>query len=452
MESSSTTPATQPVTLLKNYQGFFIHTLIGLAIWLLPVMAYCYDFSDVRNSLVQDLEKWQGYRSRNKVAIVFNNDSRDQIKQTYNLVELKKDLSRELLKSFDVADPMIVQEIVTTNQLQYNQLAGNKSILGQFAERANSNHVVLVDLQPKSVTLVADIKLINRDFTTISNVVTEILPESASQASQSNQVIAQTSEPTNAVYQSFNMDFGSRQFSPDHNDSWIYFSPTALVNPETNAIHLALWFKDVGEVDVQAVRFRYDLKVLNVLQFGIQSYAIAEKIHSQAEAPNSSKEVGHHSTYLSFKYLVVDETVLPVNIAVGLRRRILWDPDNNDFRSRDQVDEDKDPDEYDKAVERDEENDRYNTLTLQLMVTGKIETIGILYNVYLDSQTIGTGVKFVLTPDIKLFAENIYYYFEEPDVIADTAAGIQFYNPYGSVELMYQFESQQIQLGFNLDF
>ena len=91
-------------------------------------------------------------------------------------------------------------------------------------------------------------------------------------------------------------------------------------------------------------------------------------------------------------------------------------------------------------------------LTLQAMVTGKIEPIGLLYNVYLDNLTIGTGVKFVLTPDIKIFADNTYNYYEDPNVVSDTAVGIQFYNPYGSTDLVYQFDTQQIQLAVGVDF
>ena len=412
-----------------------------------------YDFSDVRRSLVKDLEEWQGYASRNKIAIVFNNENREQIKQNYNLVALKKDLARELLKSFDVADPIIVEEIIRTNQLEYQQIASSKSVLGQFADRANSVHVLLVDLQPKPSTLLAEIKLYNRDYSRISTVITEIGPESESapsynQSRAATQPVAQES----SVFDSFSFGSGSNRFVAGQNDSWVYFTPTALLNPEVNALHFALWFKDIADVDVQVVRFRYDIKFLELLQLGVQSYAIAEKTHSQADEPNLEKESGHHSTYLSLKFQMVNDSVIPVNLAVGVRRRLLWDPDNTDFRSRDQVDKQENPDEYDEAEERDEENDRYNRLTLQAMVTGKLENIGILYNVYLDSQTIGTGIKYVLLPEIKLFADNIYYYYEEPDILTDTAAGIQFYNPYGSADIMYQFETQQIQLGFNLDF
>lgn len=433
----------------KNVQSILLASLVFI---ILPGIVLGYDFSDVRRSLVRDLEKWQGFYSKNKIAIVYDNSERNIIKKTYNLVDIKKDLSHELLESFQVADPIIVQEIINTNQLNVDQIADNKHILEQFSDRSGSAHVLIVKLQPKPNTLVADLKLLNRDKSQISTITTEILPESKSQESYpAPQVVAQSSEPEESVFQSFNMDFTSRQFTPGQNDSWIYFSPTALVNPEMNAVSAFLWFKDLAEVDIQIVKFRYDIKFLEVLQFGLQAYAISEKSNAEADEPNIDKDSGHHSTYASFKYLLVDETVIPTNISIGIRRRLLWDSGNTDFRSRDQV-KDSTSSDYDDAVDIDDKNDKYNQLTLQAMVTGKIEPIGILYNFYLDSQTLGTGLKFVLTPDIKLFFDNVYYYYENPDIRNDAAFGIQFYNPVGSTDLIYQAETNQVQLGINADF
>lgn len=413
--------------------------------------AFAYEFSDVRNSLVRDLEKWQGYASRNKIAIVFNNENREQIKQNYNLVGIKRDLSHELLKSFDVADPIIVQEIVKSNKLEYRQIANEKSVLSQFADRANSVHVLLVDLQPKSKTLIAEFRLMNRDNSRISSVITEIPQKPTTPTVYDIEEETEPEDSGSSFFGSFGSS-GASMFTAGQNDSWIYFAPTALLNPEINALHLALWFKDIGEADVQVVRFRYQLKLLELLQFGVQTYSITEKMNSEADEPNRDKESGLHSAYASLKFLLIDDTVLPVNLSLGARRRVYWDEDNTDFRSRDQIDKASKPEEYDDAKEVDENNDRYNTLTLQAMVTGKLDSLGVLYNVYVDNQTIVTGVKYVLIPEVKLFADNIYYYHKDPSVLSDTAAGIQIYNAYGSVDLMYQFETKQIQLALNVDF
>lgn len=420
---------------------------------IVPAIGFAYDFAAVRISLENDLLKWQGSGSRKKIAIVYNNRDRESLKENYNLVKLKKDLSHELLISFDVADPIIVQEIIKVNELSYQQISNNSSILGQFANRAGSSHVLLVDLKLRENKLVTEVELVNKQKQRISFVTTAISPETRIKKEvPSQKFVAQVSEPETSIFQNFNMDFGSRQFMPGQNDSWVYFSPTALVNPQMSRVDLLFWFKDIAEVDIQVVRLRYDIKFLEVLQFGVQTYGIVEKKNAQSDEPNLSKNQGHHSTYLSLKYLMVDDTVIPANIAIGIRKRLLWDNDNTDFRSRDQINELTDPQGYDQAKDRDTKNNKYNELTLQAMVTGKLEPYGLLYNFYLDSQTIGTGLKFVLTPDIKLMFDNVYNYYDEPDIKTDTALGVQFYNPIGSTDLIYQFQTQQVQLGINLDF
>lgn len=445
--------------MIKQFDSFLNKTTLLILHHLLLLVlctgfasvSFGYEFSDVRKSLERDLEKWQGHASRNKIAIVYNNANRERIKKDHNLVRLKKDLSYELLKSFDIADPIIVNEIMKTNDLSYQQVAGNNYIQSQFADRAGSEHILLVDLKSGSGKLIADIRLVHKDNTQISKFQTEILPEAEQQvAYKTTKVTTQTSEPEESVFQAFNTDFTSRSFTAGQNESWMYFSPTAYVNPSMHSLSVVFWFKDFAEVDVKMVRARYALKFVEILQFGIQSYGIVEKTNSKAEVPNLKKEDGHHSTYASLKFLAVDETAIPANISIGLRRRLLWDGNNTDFRSRDR--EDEGTKAYEEAEEIDEKNDEYNQITLQAMVSGKIQPLGILYNLYLDNQTLGTGVKFVLTPDIKLFWDNVIYYYENANVNADSAFGAQFYNPYGSADLMYHVEGEQVQLGISFNF
>ncbi|MBU2515051.1 hypothetical protein KJ966_27340 [bacterium] len=439
---------------LKTNQNIGIFSILFLlSLIVFPLHAFAYDFSDVRVSMARDLEKWQGYAAKNKIAIVYNNEQRPQIKTKYNLVRIKKDLSYELLKNFDIADPIIVQEILKNNNIQFAQITNNKAILEQFADRADCSQVLLVDFSPKANTLVIDIRLMNKDNMQISRIVTEIVPEEPEKVTyQSAPAVSDTSGSDTSFFKAFNFDFGSREFDTDQNDSWIFFRPTALINPKSQSLDLNLWFKDLSNVDIQITRFRYDLTLLELLQFGVQSYAIADKKSSVAGKANLAREFGHHSTYASLKYQLVGEKVMPVSLAIGIRSRLLWDANNTDFRSRDEVEGDMNSNAYLEAQERDEQHDRYDRLTMQAMISGKIPAIGILYNLYLDSLTFGSGIKFLLTSDIKLFADNIYYYYEDPDIVNDTAFGIQFYNPYGSTDISYQVETERFHLGINLDF
>ncbi|MCP4751129.1 MAG: hypothetical protein GY866_09560 [Proteobacteria bacterium] len=264
--------------------------------------------------------------------------------------------------------------------------------------------------------------------------------------------MAKSSTPKTSVLQSFSTDFIPKSFPASQNDSWIFFTPTALVNPEIQALEMTFWLKHLGEVDIRPIRLRYDVRLLEVLQLGIQANGISEKKGATSETPNTDKEKGLHSAYTSLKYQVADQPVLPVAVSLGLRKRVYWDDYNTDFNTRDEIDKTTDLKAWEDAKEVDDRNDKYNELTLIASATGKVESLGLLYNFYLDSQTIGAGVKFLLTLDIKLFADTIYYYYENAQISSDSALGVQVYNPVGSLSLNYQTAAEQVQLGLYFDF
>ncbi len=344
-----------------------------------------------------------------------------------------------MLKSFVITDPIIVQEIINSNKLSYHLISNDDGILKQFADRAGSSKILMIDLQLKPTTLLADMKLVTSDNLILSQVKMEIVPERNTPLTpKTAKLVSTSSKPKKTAYQAFSTDFVPESFDAGQNDTWMFFSPSALINPEYQSVEALFWLKNLAEVDIQITRFRYDVRILEMLQFSVQSYAIMDKVGSISEAPNTDREKGHHSTYLSLKYKIVDESSSPTALALGVRRRMIWDEGNTDFTLGDE--------------DTNEKNDTYNELTLQLMATGRVDNLGLLYNAYLDSMTIGAGVKFLLTSNIKLFADSIFYYHEKPQLSNDFAAGAQLYNPTGSLSLNYHASTRQAQLGFAFDF
>ena len=433
--------------------SLLVTIILGLFL-LFPGNVFSYDFSDARRSLKNDLESMGKSASQTTIAIVYNIPDRTNVKKKYDLVKLKQDLSYELLKSFSVTDPIITQEIINTNHLSYEQIRQDDEILRQFANRAGSSQILLVDLHLNEVRLLANMQLVNSDNIKLSQVKMELVPEAKVQPTyktakpvstakvqptyKTAKPVSTSSKSKKTAFQSFSMGFNPKSFVEGQNDTWMYFAPTALINPEYQSVEMLLWLKNLAEVDVQIARFRYSVRILGMLQFGVQSYAIMVKDNAESIIPNTKKEMGHHSTYISLKYKIVDDSSAPAELAFGARRRIIWDDDNTDFTASDDETNDK--------------NDDYNQVTLQLMVTGKVEQLGLLYNAYLDSMTFGSGIKFLLTPNIKLFADSMVYYYEKPQISNDFATGIYLYNPTGSVSLNYQVSTKQVQMGLAFDF
>ncbi|MBT7889381.1 MAG: hypothetical protein HN580_10185 [Deltaproteobacteria bacterium] len=398
-----------------------------------------YDFSDIRKTMHNDLASSNTTGLNRRIAIVYNIPDRESVKQRTNLVKLKKDLSLELLKSFEIVDPIIVQQVITTNRLTYHQIDGNSSILKQFADRADSSQILFVDLRLKADYLQTNMKLVNNRHEQISDIQVQ-LPFERDQVTsyQTARVVTQSSAPQNSVFESFSMDFSPRSFVAGQNDSWIYFTPTAEIIPQLQSIGVLVWLKHLAEVDLQLVRLRYDVRLFEVLQMGVQSNAIVEKTGADTKVPNTKKEQGHHSTYLTLKYQVSDGSSIPISLAIGVKRRLAWDENNTDFSN--------------SSGSVNNKNDRYNQLTLLAAATGKFEALGLLYNLYVDSQTIGAGAKFLLTSEVKLFADSLVYHHQDPQIGGDSAVGIELFNPAGVVSLSYQFSTEQTQLGLVFDF
>jgi len=433
----------------EQVSGGLAVLLIFLCIFMASRAALGYDFSDARKSLVNDLMASSQSDSDGRLAIVYHVENRSEVKNRVDLVQLKKDLAYEMVKSFQVTDPVIIQEIMETNNLSFQQILNDRSILDQFASRAGCSQVLFVKLEWSGSRMMVDMKLLAANSQQISRITMEVAPESRKGDSQRK--IA-TSKPGRSIFDSFKFDFVPKLFPPEQNDSWLYFAPTAILIPEVQSIEAMLWLKHLREVDIRPVRLRYEARLFNVLQLGIQSYAITQKISSDTELANLTSEQGHHSTYLSLKYQIADDSNLPFALMLGIRRRLLWNVDNTDYRTRDKVDANANPSKFEDAKDLDEKNDQFNQITLTAALTGKLERFGLLYNFYLDNQALGVGIKFLLTSSFKLMADSIFYYYEEAQIPNDYAVGIQLSSGIGSTALNYQMETEQLQLGLSFDF
>ena len=409
--------------LLSFY--FFTSVLLG------------FDFSDVHNSFQQDITKIYGNYQSSRMAIVYNNKYRSQLKYKLNLVKFKKELSHELNTSFQITDPIIVQEILKTNQIDYQQIASDGFILKSFSDRADCTQILMVDIKPHGDNIQADFKLYTPENDIISQVIMD-LPANNQQDIVQPVTEKQTEEPS--AFDDYTSNYEPSQFSEDHNESWLFFSPTAYINPQDNYLDLLSWVNDLAEVDIRLIRMRYDYSAIGKLQFGMEVNTIQEKKSARIKEPNTENLDGMHSGYVSARYQVIGDDELPVAFLIGLKYRVYWNKYNTDFVSDDTEDEDI-----------DDQNNTYNKATVMATISGKLKSIGLLYNVYLDNQTFGVGAKYLITSNIKIYLDNIFYYYENAQVPNDAAIGIQAYSSAGATtSLSYQAETEQVQFGISL--
>jgi hypothetical protein len=295
----------------------------------------------------------------------------------------------------------------------------------------------MVDLKPHGPNTQADFRLYTPEGDIISQVIMDI-PTSSQQ--KYVQPVADEPDETSSAFDDFASSYQASNFSEDHNESWLFFSPTAYINPKDNYLDLLTWVNDLAEVDIRLIRMRYDYSAFGKLQFGAEVNTIQEKKNARIKEPNTKNEDGMHSGYASVRYQVIGDDELPLAFLIGLKYRFYWNKYNTDFVSDDKEDKDI-----------DEKNDSYNKATVMAAVSGKSKLIGLLYNFYLDNQTFGLGAKYLITSNIKIYLDSIFYYYENAQIPNDSAIGIQAYSSAGATTtLSYQRETDQVHFGISV--
>lgn len=379
-----------------------------------------YSFTVARSNITHDL-LLQDIQPKNiKLAIVFNTLQRSQLQENFNLVEFKKELAHSFLEKFKVADPSIVRDILKKNNIKPQTLKTDLFALQEFIYRADSDYVLFTELSPIGSSLNMKLEVIDR-YGKVRSTFKKIYP---AQNFKKAQFDSETIEEQDAFFSPTVFEMG--MINREHNDAWLHFAPTALLVPETHAFEFSIWMKDLSKTKIPPKYFRYDFRYKQ-LQFGIQSYAHV------SEAPQA--------TFGSIKFNAIDEDMIPVNVSFGLRYRV-WRNDHdetNEFLNED------------KGIEK--ENLDQNRITLELMLTSRIERIGLLINGYVNNQVATLGGKFSIIESIKILGEAIYYYYPGDHKDTDSAFGIEFFPiSSNSFRITYQNNTEQWLFGTQFSF
>jgi len=413
--------------------------LIALAAALtLAQTAWAGDYTKFRQNLAQEAGD---LAAGGRVALVFNTKSRETLKEHHDLIQVKKELSKELLKSFSVSDPVITAEVMRRNNLTAAEVKAQETKLNALSRHVGADKVLYLELEPQGDALTIRGELLDQQGSTLALQQMELLPAKTQAQPVKDELAARETRPQAApgespkglfgslnqprdqqVVAQFGENFTASSFNEEHNESWVDLNPTAYIAPTPLYLQASIYLKNIADVDIPPKDFRLDWRMTELFQV---SYQI-----------NTDAEGMHHSSYLYAKLWLID--ISPFAVSVGGRKRVTWNKDNLEF-------------EQDPLT--DEKNNSRNINSLFLAASSKVEKIGLLANLYLDNQKVGLGGKFLLTDEIKLFVDAYQNYYENPLVETWSTAGVQFYNLNGSIAtLRWETETDQYHLGFGVSF
>ena len=496
-------------------------TISCLAQGLLSVI-HAYDFSPSRTKMISNIGA-----NQQRLAIVFENKGANQLEGKTNLVQLKSQFSREMSQTFQVADPVVVGEVMKKNNLTVNDLLESQYLLGEFKNRVDAQVLLVVSLSsdiPGKLSAghtVIDGSNQARPIFTIDYPL-ESLGGSTSQAGflgstnantsggglnsgngfnasaglnsgnglnaggglgsgnslgtanssfncfkgqgnnfqnqggnslngslqQSNFGNGQNSLAGNnsntgfysqsnsyASNQGYNNDISLMAYLPLGNynhlnyDSWFFFNPTGIANPQVHYLETGLWTKDWEGVDLPVEYARYSL---TFRRFEIALYGYASQI----------KEYRGKSGYGHIKVNLIDASSFnfPVFFSLGVKKNLFWDEDNLDLK-------------YNDDTEILEENEGLNDVSLFEALTIGFGDIGLLLNLYYDNVYVGAGAKFLMHSIVRLFIDYQALHIKTDHKKNDFAYGIEINDPASqgfSFSLAYQLQTEKTMLTFTL--
>lgn len=408
--------------------------------------ALAYDFSPLRQSLQRHLHKSQGPKPH--LALLFETKDRQKLSPNHNLWLVKKEFSEELAYTFLVANPVLTEELRKKEKLSVESIVKDQEKLKGFLRLNGSDLLVLTTLSEEKGLLQLETQLLNPsskeaasmtmtfsregDLTnsyaritpgalksTITADFTETLKEGLSEVGET------LTDSADGIAGDLADNLTKKFLNPDHNEAWVDFNMTGWVIPTTYAVSTDIWIKNIKDVDMVASRVRFDWRVIQTLQVGAEV--------------NGNETGGMHSAYLYVKFPFWASG--GSSVAGGLRKRAYWNDNNLEFAS-----EEVDPD-------INEKNDKRNQTALYIAGSHLLENPGIYLNAYLDNQRFGFGGKYLITDEIKAFLDSTYNHYDEALVTSDSAIGIQFYHPVGSiVTLSYHAQSEQTLFGVTFSF
>jgi len=397
---------------------------------------FAWDFSSLRAGLKRDMGDSVNHSPR--LVLVFKTVQREELKQRFNLIEVKRQLAHELTRSFRVADPIVTAQVMRKNSLTYDRLLGDATLSEALADRTQAELILLIAIEPEQENLSVKTKLITTSNQPLSNQAMVLGPKRNKDMVLGPKVTSrppkekaakeparQIKQPKSVVSQfggTGGFEFQAQDFLEDHNDSWVDMNPTAFLNPMPSYFELTVWPKNLPDTDIRAKRFRYEMTLEGLAQFGVQG--------------NGNNNMGAHSGYFHAKVPLV--AFEEFSFAAGYRRRVFWNPENTEFN---------------RGLSVDSFNDKRNRSTLFGVLSSKNRNFGVLLNGYLDNQSFGAGAKYLLTEDIMAIVDTTYNFYDQPLIKNDAAIGIQVHSPMGNVtSLTYHMESEQVLLSLGFSF
>ena len=351
-----------------------------------------YDFN---KQLTSTLEKHNLNKNQLTIGIIFN----DKIaSQKINKIKLKKAIATNLVKNYRLIDPIITHELFKRSKLSFSDLKSSSKV-AIFLEKIQANTLLYTELQENRDNIIANHIILSKSGFPITAITQHLskksyyknynaiknTPQIIKASNTLNDSIAQENiqdlfqedfvEPVEELSEDILLQLEKQSF-PQYDNSWLVYLPTAYLPLQRNNLEINL-----GVQNFELARLGGKASVRYSLGFELL------ELSANLEAYNDKIEQSQARIKLA---LFPSNNEAIFKMAFGLRGLIYRNPES-------------------KALQTEEEILR-ETQSPFVIFSGFVDTIGAIYNFYLDNYSLGGGGKFFLSDYSNLFIDSRYDY------------------------------------------
>ena len=405
----------------------YLPTLIAVLFCMLPASISAYDFSQDRKDLL-DLLGDSGYDpAKIKISTLFETVDRDNLKHRTNLLKLKGELAKEMLSSFQVADPVIVKAVLDKNSWSEIEVRNDKNKINTICGDTSAGFLLFVKIVGSRDTILINYELVDITGRKIARIDSIHDLEKRPEPVESTYSSTESGGGSSSSRGRFGSVFPLAAFNRSQNYSYGHFLHTGILIPDNQSLRFALWFKDVQDVDIIVRHFRYDLRY-KLFQLGFNSEGTLDGTHRFSKV------------YVKAGLIQEETFNIPLFVSIGLLQSF--------YRMKD--------DPYLFILGNEEETDKNEKLantSLMFSMNYVVDSVGLTLG--FSWHNVGASIQSRLQLHQKLnFMFDYHRTTIENEIEKDDFnASIELYPVDGvSFSLGYQYETEQTTLGTGINF
>ncbi len=258
-----------------------------------------------------------------RITILFDDTYRENIRNKFDLVEVKASLINGLAEYLAITDPFLVNDYLINNKLSAQEVLHNQNLRQDALNQFKNNYFLTIIISSVDRNnMMVKYSLFDKNkspeiaFTSLHAIDSKLARFEKTVGDKVTTSIKSTNKAIGAFVDDYYFNSDNYSVGP-----WSYYHPSAFLN-NAKGFHLtgSFWLKDITTADISLNNLRLDYRFP---KFDIAQLSVA----------SNGSSLGHfHSGYAYGKVNLVNQenSGVPLFLSLGMKARFYWNNDEND--------------------------------------------------------------------------------------------------------------------------